>query len=223
MKYQTRTRDERGFSLVEMLVVIAVIGVITAIAVPSIGAISDKASTAKAKRNAQTICSLYGSARSVGVTFAATDKSGITDELIAGKSGAVLGEFTMSPLSEIEKQAALAYVSYDLPRDAMKFDPSGGQATGGAQGWVGYGAFERGSDASSSIAGLADLPILNGRNGADVNWRIIPAVWSPELEENYVASGIAGRLSYGSQVYLTEFEIPAGYMFPPVESPMQLQ
>jgi prepilin-type N-terminal cleavage/methylation domain-containing protein len=49
----------QGFSLVEMLVVIAVIGVIAAIAIPNIGSVGSSAKVATAQRNAQSIVSLY--------------------------------------------------------------------------------------------------------------------------------------------------------------------
>src|SRR6201985_2388474 len=59
----------KGFSLVEMLVVIAVIGVIAAIAIPSIGSINDNAKTATAQRNAQSIVSMYQAGSAAGVSW----------------------------------------------------------------------------------------------------------------------------------------------------------
>ncbi len=127
MNQQTRTGKERGFSLVEMLVVIAVIGIIAAIAVPSIGAISGQANTAKAKRNAQTIASLYNASRGVGAAYASTDTSNIIDELVVGKSGPELAgtEFKISSMSDEEKTAAMAYVSYDAAADLMSYSAQG--------------------------------------------------------------------------------------------------
>ncbi len=59
-----------GFSLVEMLVVIAVIGVITAIAVPAISGIIAEAKIAKNERNAQSAVSVYSAAVAAGATVA---------------------------------------------------------------------------------------------------------------------------------------------------------
>jgi len=59
-----------GFSIVEMLIVIAVIGIISAIAIPSISNISSRAKDANIRRNAQNLNSIYASAQSAGYDFA---------------------------------------------------------------------------------------------------------------------------------------------------------
>jgi type IV pilus assembly protein PilA len=83
MKTQTKTRKisrrigaslRAGFSLVELLIVIAVIGIIAAIAIPSISGINDAATKSKAQRNAQNIASVVSSAVAAGAsTSAGTD------------------------------------------------------------------------------------------------------------------------------------------------------
>jgi prepilin-type N-terminal cleavage/methylation domain-containing protein len=79
--------SKRGFSLVEMLVVIAVIGIIAAIAVPTIGSITRKANEAKARRNAQNLAAVGASAQAVGYEYISTTKEGAADELVAGVYG----------------------------------------------------------------------------------------------------------------------------------------
>ncbi len=59
MKLNLVKSTKAGFSLVEMLVVIAVIGIIAAIAVPNIGRINDAAKDATYRRNAQNISSVF--------------------------------------------------------------------------------------------------------------------------------------------------------------------
>lgn len=71
MKISAKKAAKAGFSLVEMLVVIAVIGIIAAIAVPNIGRINDSAKDATYRRNAQNLASVFASAQAAGVDFSA--------------------------------------------------------------------------------------------------------------------------------------------------------
>ena len=86
MKIRAQKAANTGFSLVEMLVVIAVIGIIAAIAVPNIGRINDSAKDATYRRNAQNIASVFASAQAAGVDFSAssTAEADIIDAIIAG-------------------------------------------------------------------------------------------------------------------------------------------
>ncbi len=84
MKTTLKKNVKAGFSLVEMLVVIAVIGIIAAIAVPTIGSITSQANENKAKRNAQNLASVYSSAIAAGARLhgAAADDGGAIAELL---------------------------------------------------------------------------------------------------------------------------------------------
>lgn len=86
MKHHTHKAAKAGFSLVEMLVVIAVIGIIAAIAVPNIGRINDSAKDATYRRNAQNIASVFASAQAAGVDFsgASTVEKDIIEAIITG-------------------------------------------------------------------------------------------------------------------------------------------
>ena len=90
----------KGFSLVEMLVVIAVIGVIAAIAIPNLSNINGAANTAKDQRNAQTLVSMFQSGSSAGVAWVTTSRNAAVDDVIAGKaptSGAFSGKTFVVP------------------------------------------------------------------------------------------------------------------------------
>lgn len=78
MKLHPVKAIQKGFSLVEMLVVIAVIGIIAAIAVPNIGKITDSAKDSTLRRNAQNIASVFASAQAVGWDFSKSSGTGTT-------------------------------------------------------------------------------------------------------------------------------------------------
>ena len=80
VKLNLKKTAKSGFSLVEMLVVIAVIGVIAAIAIPNIGSINDSAKAATAQRNAQAIASVLNAAAAAGANLSA---EGVTDPATA--------------------------------------------------------------------------------------------------------------------------------------------
>ena len=107
----------KGFSLVEMLVVIAVIGVIAAIAIPSIGNINASAKTATAQRNAQSVVSMYQAGQAAGVAWGTTDAATSIAAVIAGGSptdGAFSGKkFIVPNLGSDDITALTPYVTWD--------------------------------------------------------------------------------------------------------------
>lgn len=109
-----------GFSLVEMLVVIAVIGIIAAIAVPNIGRINDSAKEATARRNAQNIASVFASAQAAGLNFASasTTPADIAQAVVTGSKVTEKGPFEdtwfgVPGLTSADQTAALVYLTYD--------------------------------------------------------------------------------------------------------------
>ncbi len=131
MKTTSGTRARRGFSLVELLVVIAVIGILAAIAIPMISNINSNSTAAKNKRNAQNICSIYGAARSAGAPFTGTTKEDIVTQLAQGVSGSGAfgsNNFKLNVASG-ERAAALAYCTFNSSDEIMSYDPGGGAAS----------------------------------------------------------------------------------------------
>jgi len=120
MKLHPIKSIKKGFSLVEMLVVIAVIGIIAAIAVPNIGRINDSAKEATARRNAQNIASVFASAQAAGLDFAAasTTKTDIAQAVVTGAKVTEKGPFEntwfgVPGLTTADQGLALDYLEYD--------------------------------------------------------------------------------------------------------------
>ncbi|MEM6910513.1 MAG: prepilin-type N-terminal cleavage/methylation domain-containing protein [Verrucomicrobiota bacterium] len=117
MKNKKSNVLKAGFSLVEMLVVIAIIGIIAAIAVPKISDLTGNAQTATDKRNAQTIASVYSTATAAGAVGTIADLSaavlGVSAGFTAPTDGAFAGEtFGVPGLSDEDLTAATAYLTF---------------------------------------------------------------------------------------------------------------
>ncbi len=127
-----RKKNNQAFSLVEMLSVIAVIGIISAIAVPSIGRINDSAREAAAKRNAQNIASVITSAQAAGLDFLAPQ--GLPQTVANVVQGGTVSEgvfagafFGVPSLSATEIDAVQSYLwqtdTQVLYMEGGSFDP----------------------------------------------------------------------------------------------------
>lgn len=77
MPCQTRLRDSRGFTLIELMIVVVIIGILAAIAIPNFARMQDHAKLASVKQNCHT------------VQIAAEDFSARNDGVYASSTAAV--------------------------------------------------------------------------------------------------------------------------------------
>ncbi len=126
----TRSRKgrvgERGFTFVEVLTTVLVIAILVMVSVYAFGKVFDD-TTSAAKRNAQSICTLYNHALLAGAEFGTTDEGEIIDALIAGITGPLISGsvFRISPLNAEEKAAVLLYCDHDETSQMMLYYPEG--------------------------------------------------------------------------------------------------
>jgi prepilin-type N-terminal cleavage/methylation domain-containing protein len=117
-------RRERGFSLIEMLVVIVVLGIATLIGVPRIGAGMTKANVRGART---TLINLLSRTR-----IAATETNRITVLKVEGNNAVILlrprrlpGVGDADTLGDVMRLGDAYGVTIAAPIDSVRFDPRG--------------------------------------------------------------------------------------------------
>ena len=128
----TRRSFFSGFSLIELLTVISVIGVMTSIVAPSFGSINGAAQTAVQQDNAQNIVSMFKAGDAAQVAWTTTSRDAAVADVIAGRPAPAKSvfagkTFNVPHLSAQDIQAAYRYIGLDSQHQLF-FDKNGSQA-----------------------------------------------------------------------------------------------
>jgi type IV pilus assembly protein PilA len=118
MKTISPSKKASGFGLNEVLVVIAIIGIIASMAIPSFAGLLDRGQGAKDLRNAHSLVTTFSAARSAGAKFTSLNKQAVCEALTGNANSATpvrgCGIFSTAnfqvTMSAVELDRALAYL-----------------------------------------------------------------------------------------------------------------
>lgn len=130
-----------GFSLIEMLMTLSILGIMTSLALAWFGGDISTVKQARDQRNAQTLCTLCQSVEAAGINLAAEESTAldVLRRLVEGvtiQKGALKGRtFQLPGLGKEELEAASRYLT--IQNGQVRYDATGkatpGQTPSGEQ------------------------------------------------------------------------------------------
>ena len=123
------TTKSAAFSLTEVLSVVGIIGILSALAIPNVSRVNDSAKEATAKRNAQNLASVCISAQSAGLKFIPENRDLATtvSNIVAGghvSGGTFDGSyFGLPSISPSEQESAMRFLI--IRHGSIVYNPHG--------------------------------------------------------------------------------------------------
>ncbi len=133
MKTNHADRRRAGFSLIELMVVILIVGLIASIAIPNLGFLSGAADKVKDKRNAQNIILAYSTGVAAGVDWPEGDVATQVAAVLAGRkpsSGSLSNMMFQSTVAPDKVSGTYLYIGVRTTGELF-FDSSGAQSPTG--------------------------------------------------------------------------------------------
>ena len=133
MRTNRPDRRRSGFSLIELLTVLLVIGLLAAVAIPSIGLLTGQADRVKDKRNAQTVLLSYSTGSAAGVQWPEGDVATQVTAVISGQKptgGALASMMFKASVPAEDAQGTYIYIGLRANGELF-FDSSGKQPANG--------------------------------------------------------------------------------------------
>lgn len=113
MNLQTNTKAEKGFTIVELLIVIVVIGILAAITIVAFNGVQNRGKAASAQSAANTVIKKAEAANAINTGYP-TATSGFTDDASLAGSGVTLAAISTAPSAP----ATVEYFACSTPSGA---------------------------------------------------------------------------------------------------------